>query len=76
MVRAASIRILVGAVIVKEDTVIGKGVAYAYCGGLHAERNALKDCRERGNDPRARRFTSRWNPAVITVRHLPVPKRL
>ncbi len=41
---------LVGAVIVKEDTVIGKGW-HAYCGGLHAERNALKDCRERGNDP-------------------------
>ena len=41
---------LVGAVIVTEDTVIGKGW-HAYCGGLHAERNALKDCRERGNDP-------------------------
>lgn len=44
---------LVGAVIVKEDTVIGKGW-HAYCGGLHAERNALKDCRERGNDPEGR----------------------
>ena len=41
---------LVGAVIVKGGAVIGRGW-HAYCGGLHAERNALKDCREKGNDP-------------------------
>ena len=41
---------LVGAVIVKDGEVIGNGW-HEYCGGLHAERNALKDCRERGNDP-------------------------
>ena len=62
---------LVGAVIVKRTQLSAKGW-HAYCGGLHAERNALKDCRE-ATIRRARRFTSRWNPAVITVRHLPVP---
>ena len=41
---------LVGAVIVKDGEAIGSGW-HEYCGGLHAERNALKDCRERGNDP-------------------------
>lgn len=41
---------LVGAVIVRGDEVIGTGW-HEYCGGLHAERNAIKDCIERGNDP-------------------------
>ena len=41
---------MVGAVIVKDGELIGRGW-HEYCGGLHAERNALKDCRERGNDP-------------------------
>lgn len=36
---------LVGAVIVKDDRIIGEGYHEAY-GGLHAERNALKSCRE------------------------------
>lgn len=42
---------MVGAVIVKNGKLIGEGW-HQYCGGLHAERNALADCRERGNDPR------------------------
>ncbi len=42
---------LVGAVIVKEGRVIGQGYHHAY-GQLHAEREALKDCLERGEDPR------------------------
>ena len=41
---------LVGAVIVRGDEVIGEGW-HAELGGLHAERAALADCRERGEDP-------------------------
>lgn len=36
---------LVGAVIVKNDRIISKGY-HRYCGGLHAERDALKNCCE------------------------------
>lgn len=36
---------MVGAVIVKEGHVIGEGF-HEYYGGLHAERNALKQCKE------------------------------
>lgn len=41
---------LVGAVIVKDGRIIGAGFHERY-GQLHAERNALADCRSRGNDP-------------------------
>ncbi len=41
---------LVGAVIVKDGKILGEGY-HQYCGGLHAERNALADCKRRGNDP-------------------------
>jgi diaminohydroxyphosphoribosylaminopyrimidine deaminase / 5-amino-6-(5-phosphoribosylamino)uracil reductase len=41
---------LVGAVVVRNDEVIGEGF-HAELGGLHAERAALADCRERGEDP-------------------------
>jgi diaminohydroxyphosphoribosylaminopyrimidine deaminase / 5-amino-6-(5-phosphoribosylamino)uracil reductase len=41
---------LVGAVIVREGQVIGEGF-HAELGDLHAERAALADCRERGEDP-------------------------
>lgn len=41
---------LVGAVIVRDDQVIGEGF-HAELGGPHAERAALADCRERGEDP-------------------------
>lgn len=41
---------LVGAVVVRNDQVIGEGF-HAELGGLHAERAALADCRERGEDP-------------------------
>jgi diaminohydroxyphosphoribosylaminopyrimidine deaminase / 5-amino-6-(5-phosphoribosylamino)uracil reductase len=37
-------------VIVRDGAVIGEGF-HAELGGLHAERAALADCRERGNDP-------------------------
>ncbi|WP_425755026.1 bifunctional diaminohydroxyphosphoribosylaminopyrimidine deaminase/5-amino-6-(5-phosphoribosylamino)uracil reductase RibD [Ihubacter sp. rT4E-8] len=42
---------LVGAVIVKDGNIIGEGF-HEKCGTPHAERNALADCRARGNDPR------------------------
>ncbi len=41
---------LVGAVIVRNGEVIGEGF-HAELGDLHAERAALVDCRERGEDP-------------------------
>lgn len=41
---------LVGAVVVRDGEVIGEGF-HAELGGLHAERAALEDCRERGEDP-------------------------
>jgi diaminohydroxyphosphoribosylaminopyrimidine deaminase/5-amino-6-(5-phosphoribosylamino)uracil reductase len=41
---------LVGAVIVRDGRVIGEGF-HAELGHLHAERAALADCRERGEDP-------------------------
>jgi diaminohydroxyphosphoribosylaminopyrimidine deaminase / 5-amino-6-(5-phosphoribosylamino)uracil reductase len=41
---------LVGAVVVKDGAVIGEGF-HAELGGLHAERAALADCLERGEDP-------------------------
>lgn len=41
---------LVGAVIVRDDAVVGEGF-HAELGDLHAERAALADCRKRGEDP-------------------------
>lgn len=41
---------LVGAVIVKNGEIIGEGFHEKY-GDLHAERNAIKNCLERGNSP-------------------------
>lgn len=40
---------LVGAVIVRDDEVLGEGF-HAELGGLHAERAALEDCRQNGRD--------------------------
>jgi diaminohydroxyphosphoribosylaminopyrimidine deaminase/5-amino-6-(5-phosphoribosylamino)uracil reductase len=41
---------VVGAVIVKDGEIIGEGYHERY-GELHAERNAIADCKRRGNDP-------------------------
>jgi diaminohydroxyphosphoribosylaminopyrimidine deaminase / 5-amino-6-(5-phosphoribosylamino)uracil reductase len=41
---------LVGAVVVRDGKAIGEGF-HAELGGPHAEREALADCRERGEDP-------------------------
>lgn len=40
----------VGCVIVRDGTIIGEGYHHRF-GQLHAEREALADCRARGNDP-------------------------
>ncbi len=40
----------VGAVIVKDNAIIGKGYHKRF-GGPHAEVNALSDCRKKGHDP-------------------------
>ena len=42
---------MVGAVIVKDDRIIGVGHHRRY-GHLHAERDAIKNCQEQGYDPR------------------------
>lgn len=42
---------MVGAVLVRDGTIIGLGHHRKF-GGLHAEREALADCRRRGIDPR------------------------
>ena len=41
---------LVGAVLARDGETIGEGF-HAELGGLHAERAALEDCRQRGSDP-------------------------
>jgi diaminohydroxyphosphoribosylaminopyrimidine deaminase/5-amino-6-(5-phosphoribosylamino)uracil reductase len=41
---------LVGAVVVRDEEIIGEGF-HAELGGLHAERAALADAQQRGNDP-------------------------
>lgn len=42
---------VVGAVLVKGGEIIGEGYHERY-GELHAERNAIADCKRRGNDPK------------------------
>lgn len=42
---------MVGAVLVRDGVILGMGHHRRF-GGLHAEREALADCRRRGNDPR------------------------
>jgi diaminohydroxyphosphoribosylaminopyrimidine deaminase/5-amino-6-(5-phosphoribosylamino)uracil reductase len=41
---------LVGAVIARDDEILGEGF-HAALGELHAERAAIADCEDRGNDP-------------------------
>lgn len=41
---------LVGAIIVKDEKIIGEGYHMKY-GELHAERNAFLDCKNKNNDP-------------------------
>ncbi|HET6569966.1 MAG TPA: bifunctional diaminohydroxyphosphoribosylaminopyrimidine deaminase/5-amino-6-(5-phosphoribosylamino)uracil reductase RibD [Solirubrobacterales bacterium] len=61
---------LVGAVIVRDGAVIGEGY-HAELGDLHAERAALKDCAERGEDPRGATVYVTLEPCAHTGRQPP-----
>ena len=61
---------LVGAVVVRDGDVIGEGF-HAELGGLHAERAALADCRERGNDPAGATMYVTLEPCAHTGRQPP-----
>ena len=58
---------LVGAVLVKDGRIIGQGW-HARCGGLHAERAALADCRE---DPAGATLYVTLEPCCHTGRQPP-----
>ena len=61
---------LVGAVIVQENQIIGQGWHHKY-GDLHAERDALRDCRERGNDPSGAQIFVTLEPCCHTGKQPP-----
>lgn len=61
---------LVGAVIVKENQIIGQGWHHKY-GDLHAERDALRDCCERGNDPSGAQMFVTLEPCCHTGKQPP-----
>ncbi len=61
---------LVGAVIVSDGRVIGEGF-HAKLGGLHAERAALEDARERGEDPAGATLYVSLEPCAHTGRQPP-----
>src|ERR1700750_546968 len=61
---------LVGAVIVRDGQVIGEGF-HAELGDLHAERAALADCLERGEDPAGATMYVTWEPCAHEGRQPP-----
>lgn len=61
---------LVGAVLVKEGKVLGEGFHKA-CGGLHAEREALLDCKKRGFSPEGATLYVTLEPCCHTGRQPP-----
>jgi diaminohydroxyphosphoribosylaminopyrimidine deaminase/5-amino-6-(5-phosphoribosylamino)uracil reductase len=61
---------LVGAVLVSDDRVIGEGF-HAELGGLHAERAAIRDARERGDDPAGSTIYVTLEPCAHTGRQPP-----
>jgi diaminohydroxyphosphoribosylaminopyrimidine deaminase/5-amino-6-(5-phosphoribosylamino)uracil reductase len=61
---------LVGAVIVRDDEVIGEGF-HAKLGELHAERAAIEDCRARGTDPAGSTIYVTLEPCAHTGRQPP-----
>jgi diaminohydroxyphosphoribosylaminopyrimidine deaminase / 5-amino-6-(5-phosphoribosylamino)uracil reductase len=61
---------LVGAVIAHDGEVIGEGF-HAELGGLHAERAAIEDCRDRGNDPSGADLYVTLEPCAHTGRQPP-----
>ncbi len=66
---------LVGAVVVKDGRIIGEGYHTQY-GGLHAEREALADCRTRGNDPRGADIYVTLEPCCHTGKQPPCTEAL
>lgn len=61
---------LVGAVLVRAETVIGEGY-HAELGDLHAERAAIEDCRGRGEDPAGSTLFVTLEPCAHTGRQPP-----
>src|SRR5690349_15509361 len=61
---------LVGAVVVRDGAVIGEGF-HAELGDLHAERAALADCRERGEEPAGARMSVTLEPCAHKGRQPP-----
>ena len=61
---------LVGAVIVRDGTVIGEGF-HAVLGELHAERAAIEDARARGEDPAGSTIYVTLEPCAPTGRQPP-----
>jgi diaminohydroxyphosphoribosylaminopyrimidine deaminase/5-amino-6-(5-phosphoribosylamino)uracil reductase len=61
---------LVGAAVVRDGEVIGEGF-HAELGELHAERAALADCREKGNDPAGATMYVTLEPCAHTGRQPP-----
>lgn len=66
---------LVGAVIVRDGRIIGEGWHPAY-GQLHAERYALADCRQRGEDPRGATIYVTLEPCCHTGKTPPCTEAL
>jgi diaminohydroxyphosphoribosylaminopyrimidine deaminase/5-amino-6-(5-phosphoribosylamino)uracil reductase len=61
---------MVGAVLVRDDEVIGEG-CHAELGGLHAERAAIEDARSRGQDPAGSTIYVTLEPCAHTGRQPP-----
>jgi diaminohydroxyphosphoribosylaminopyrimidine deaminase / 5-amino-6-(5-phosphoribosylamino)uracil reductase len=61
---------LVGAVLVRDGELIGEGF-HAELGGLHAERDALEDCRGRGSAPEGSTLYVTLEPCAHTGRQPP-----
>lgn len=61
---------LVGAVVVRDDRVLGLG-HYRRFGGVHAERAAIDDCRRRGHDPRGATVYVTLEPCAHTGKQPP-----
>src|SRR4051812_29219207 len=61
---------LVGAVLARDDQVIGEGF-HAELGGLHAERAAIEDARARGEDPAGSTIYVTLEPCAHTGRQPP-----
>lgn len=66
---------LVGAVLVKDNRIIGEGYHQKY-GQLHAERNAIADCYRRGENPAGAELYVTLEPCCHYGKHRPVRRQL